>query len=314
MDLNEFRIEKGNPEIEQLGTISLGTRIGFFIFFGIIGIIVCFPAFGILGYLFHISMSLDGLLISSILGGLVAASGIDYYMKYDEGKTNDFNLERECYQINVNVSKCFSVIIDSTRMLPQNLIECNSALTQAEKEFHENAYDPFWDAVEKAASALSSLYDNIRQLNSNLRKYNELLIDRQHNYPPLVIDPSTLPDPMPELNRLARVMRLGQTNYEFTMIWEQRKTRAAIIQGFKNLGDAIDNLSSVVERSISELSATVERSAAALGASISAGFEELRNEQSGSRKVIGQFAEEQSRFMRTQNHNLDLIRRKIGAY
>jgi hypothetical protein len=40
-----------------------------------------------------------------------------------------------------------------------------------------------------------------------------------------------LPDPQPAAAALRSIIRVGQSNFEFASIWEQRKTREALIGG-----------------------------------------------------------------------------------
>ena len=50
-----------------------------------------------------------------------------------------------------------------------------------------------------------------------------------------------------------RLMRLGETNFQFASILESRKTRKAIVAGFRSLHDAIDDLGYRIEDTLSDL-------------------------------------------------------------
>jgi gas vesicle protein len=52
-------------------------------------------------------------------------------------------------------------------------------------------------------------------------------------------------------------MRLGETNFQFASILESRKTRKAIVAGFRSLHDAIDDLGYRIEDTMSDLKDSV---------------------------------------------------------
>jgi hypothetical protein len=66
------------------------------------------------------------------------------------------------------------------------------------------------------------------------------------------------------LKELQRVLRLGQTNFEFATIWEHRKTREVLISGFRNLGEAVSNLGFAVQSAMDELKVAVSSDMAQL--------------------------------------------------
>src|ERR1035438_2530325 len=83
--------------------------------------------------------------------------------------------------------------------------------------------------------------------------YYRDLRGREHDFPHFPISAGNVPDASPETNQLRRVVRMGQTNFQFANIWEHRRTRDVMIAGFRTLGDAINNLESTVENSIANL-------------------------------------------------------------
>ena len=55
------------------------------------------------------------------------------------------------------------------------------------------------------------------------------------------------------MNSLYAVARKGQTDFRFVSIWEQRKTREVLIGGFRNLGDAVENVGNRIIASLTEM-------------------------------------------------------------
>jgi hypothetical protein len=143
------------------------------------------------------------------------------------------------------------------RRLPQTLQRASETARRAEKEYRENAFAPFGDAVEQVARDLDSFNQDAQRLSQNAQKYRVTIRNRQGKFPVFNLASDTLPNPAPVLAELQRIVRMGQTNFQFATIWEQRKTREVLIAGFRTLGEAIDNLGSTIERSMSDLSANV---------------------------------------------------------
>jgi len=148
--------------------------------------------------------------------------------------------------------------------LHQHLSRAASWLQQAENEFGDNAFSPFWDAVENAAQQLAAFNDKANQVSRAADKYYLGLNGRTHTFPAFPASSGNLPNPSAAVNELRRVVRMGQTNFQFANIWEHRRTREVMIAGFRTLGEAVNNLGSVVERSLSGLEQSVSSDVARL--------------------------------------------------
>jgi hypothetical protein len=137
------------------------------------------------------------------------------------------------------------------------LEEALEILKDARSEYEERAFASFWDRVERAAIQLANFQDGVRDLISTLSRYRKLLEGRIHNFPDFVVAPESIPDPRPVLQEFRDVARLGEKDYQFAMIWEQRKTREVLIAGFHTLGEAVQNLGRSLERSMFELGTAI---------------------------------------------------------
>jgi len=144
-----------------------------------------------------------------------------------------------------------------TNEIPNHLADAAGWLKNAEAEFAANAYGPFWDAVENAALHLSQFNGKTNQLSRNAGKYYKNLNARKHTFPAFPVRSTNLPDASPVINDLRRVVRMGQTNFQFANIWEHRRTREVLIAGFQTLGEAVNNLGSVLDNSIYNLQQSV---------------------------------------------------------
>jgi hypothetical protein len=145
--------------------------------------------------------------------------------------------------------------------LPELLEDTDSFLLDAEEEFREKAYAPFWDNIEEAAMSLGEFNVGLTRLGAQATSYSRLLTGQIHNFPLLTIGADSLPNPARQAERLRQLVRMGQKDFEFATIWEHRKTQKVIIEGFRTLGEAISNLSVVVDDSFSLATRTIEETA-----------------------------------------------------
>jgi len=143
------------------------------------------------------------------------------------------------------------------RSLPKQLKEADNFLSKAEEEFHEKAYAPFWDNIEHAALGLGAFNANLTRLETGAESYRRLLKGELHNFPPLVIRSNEIPNPARETERLRQLVRMGQKNFEFATIWEHRKTQRVILEGFRTLGEAVNNLGLTIDDSFSRVTRTI---------------------------------------------------------
>lgn len=143
--------------------------------------------------------------------------------------------------------------------LPSHLDATRELLSQARAEFSESAFGPFWDAVEQATIQLGTFKRKVEQLAQYASRDEQVLGQWKHTFSPFPVTSSMVPDPSLAIAELREVVRLGQTSFEFSSIWEQRKTREVLIDGFENLGQAVVQLGEAVAGSVSQLESTVAR-------------------------------------------------------
>ncbi len=143
-----------------------------------------------------------------------------------------------------------SAVVDAVRNV-------EGLMATARAEYDAHAFGPFWDAVEGAAHKLAEADLGLKFIAESATSYYATLSACRHTFPVFEPQPQDLPDLRPVLNEFQKVVRLGQTNYEFANIWEHRRTRAVLIAGFTTLGDAISSLANTIEVSISDLQAAM---------------------------------------------------------
>jgi hypothetical protein len=204
--------------------------------------------------------------------------------KYRELVTQEAQKRREeAESISTNLNAILASSSELAVKASEYLKNASGWLQTARREYAENAYDPFWTAIENAAVNIDAFNRTVNTLSSNIRKYYAQLEGRNHTFPAFPVRLESLPDPKPIMEEFRHVVRKGQTNFQFANIWEHRKTREVLIAGFRTLGEAIDNLTSVVEREISSLSATLHSD-----------LVQLVEEQIRTREAAEKSAEEQA--------------------
>lgn len=184
--------------------------------------------------------------------------------------------------LNANLKQSQSMFAE----LPDLLKEASEWLEDAQKDYKDNAFAPFWEDVEEVVRCLGSFYDNVRSLSKNARDYYSSLKGRSHSFPVFPVQQRNIPDPMPVVEEFHRIVRLGQTNFQFANIWEHRLTRKVMIAGFQTLGNAVNNLSDTLEASMSYLQGAV-----------SSDIVRLVEEEISTRGIIDKHAVEQNRML-----------------
>ncbi len=138
----------------------------------------------------------------------------------------------------------------------------NQHLAAAEKEFAEGAFAPFWDEIERAANELAAYKNEVEYLQRNVGVYNneagELARLGGEAAAPLALPLNQLPDARPSAERFMGLVRQAQKNFQFAMIFEQRKTNQLLHTGFGNLGAAIHSLGDSINASLDKLSKSLD--------------------------------------------------------
>lgn len=130
-------------------------------------------------------------------------------------------------------------------------------IAKAQHEYSENAYSPYWDAVEAAAVYMDRCREAYLGLQAERVAYYDLLAPSEHNFPTLEEKIIPLVDPTPSLTDLQAILRRGLTEPHFAQIREHRTTQRVLIAGFSNLSDGLKSLEQTVANSIADLKKTI---------------------------------------------------------
>jgi hypothetical protein len=136
--------------------------------------------------------------------------------------------------------------LSSLDVLVNLLDTANNHIDNAIRDFEANAFGPFWDSVQEAVRALDAFRCSAKSASQSHEDYHSRLVGLNHTFPALPAFVDRLPNPLPTLRRLSEIVRKGQTDFHFATIWEQRRTREALIAGFNSWAEALSQIESQV--------------------------------------------------------------------
>ncbi len=146
-------------------------------------------------------------------------------------------------------------------------------LEQAARDFEEGVFAPFWDSVERAATALGRFDEGVRDITEASSRYTGLV---------KVFDsvPPAFPLSVPTISKLAAatgtaekmrgIVRKAQGDFQFATIYEQRKTNQILVKGFTSLGQALEQMTWRITGAIDDLATSVNRMSSRLEESVRA--------------------------------------------
>ena len=80
----------------------------------------------------------------------------------------------------VNICK---ISLSLFEKMPHQLVEAERLLDQAEADFAEGVFVPFWDSIERATSQLRAFDESVREMHRNIERY-AAIVPLYHNPPP----------------------------------------------------------------------------------------------------------------------------------
>lgn len=160
--------------------------------------------------------------------------------------------------------------LEQYHYLPYIFLEAEKHLDKAEVEFKQNAFAPFWSSIELALDQLGNFSQAVLKI-TQWSKRHEMLINSYagdtFNFPINLKSVKAMSVSSIITNRLESIVRKAQTNFEFSMIFEQRRTNKLLHTGFANLAQAVDGMGRQIALSIdylddhvSSMSSTIDKS------------------------------------------------------
>lgn len=179
-----------------------------------------------------------------------------------------------------------SVSLIALETMPQHLLTAEQLLDQAEREFKEEAFAPFWDCVEQATMQLGRFDEGVRTITSNATQYTQVARTyegRPAHFPIALQSVRGMVAANTTSDRLKTIVRQGQRNFQFATIYEQRRTNQILIAGFSNLAQALDGVGRQIASSIDDLGERISDMSLAMEESLKSIDEQL---QTGNRELV----------------------------
>lgn len=143
----------------------------------------------------------------------------------------------------------------------EQLVAVDSVLDQAEADFSETAFDPFWDSIEDATKGLGKTHSMLNELQELGSKYQQYAASCQLEFPSFPINEDSV-ESLEALtavdNRMRELIRNAQRDFQFTMIFRQRKRDELLVAGFTHFAEAINGVGKSIVGSIESLSQQID--------------------------------------------------------
>jgi hypothetical protein len=146
----------------------------------------------------------------------------------------------------------------AARSLPIILGDAEITLDRAHDELRSLLPSPFWEAMEEVVVSLNAFQQALSVIEASRSAYLMQAAQLGSGVPEFTLGVSVLPDPAATHSRLNRLYREAQALDRFPMVYEQRRTNAILITGFRSLGQAIERLGGRIVDEISSLAASLD--------------------------------------------------------
>lgn len=157
--------------------------------------------------------------------------------------------------------------------LPKHLSVAENYLDQAEADFADGAFAPFWDSIENAAKELSHFVNGVHSINYNSSRYTEMVSKYESTPPQFPLarqSVAKLGVGTTSAERMKAIVRTAQRNFQFATIYEQRKTNQILLAGFTSLAHALAQMTMQITATIDDLAGSVDVMTATLNESLRA--------------------------------------------
>lgn len=198
--------------------------------------------------------------------------------------------------------------------VPSHLASADKHLDHAENEFKERAFAPFWDAIERAIRNIGSAKEVIETISRHSRSYEALARESQNPILHFPITPSSLQSVaviQTIATRLRSVVRNAQSDFQFSTIYEQRKTNAILVAGFQSLSDAVNGIGGQIIDTITALGGTINELSSVLDSRLASIDGHTQDAASSATKSIGNLhgsvVEIGSELQRRHDHALEML-------
>jgi len=208
--------------------------------------------------------------------------------------------------------------VEAFGSLPGWLAQARQGGVDAQQHYRNGAYSPFWASIEGAYAALGEYNRTLSRLGVLSGDYVHA-IGRYRSFGgtealapfPVEIDTSEAARAATsQIRRLAPVVYDAQCHPVFAQIWEQRRTTAAVIEGFANLEQAVSRMGGAISASVGALASSLKQAERGITAAV-AGVDASTRAVNAS--VVAS-SEQDKRLQRELRLKIGDIERQLAAY
>lgn len=168
------------------------------------------------------------------------------------------NLQRQLENSAVEANRLALYYLDS---LPGHLSSAAESLAQAETDWDEHVYNPFWTSIEYCAVHLSNFSSAVQSINSASERYRNAALSYDGQLAPFsvtMISVDAMNAQRTIYERMKKMTRRAQGDVNFASIFEMWRGNKIAEKGFASLQSAITQMSSDISDQISSLRSSVE--------------------------------------------------------
>lgn len=132
-------------------------------------------------------------------------------------------------------------------VIHDQISRCRSQLSVTESEFADRAFSAFWEAVASSKAGILGIIYAISELKGKAATYNSLLAAESHTFPKFPIDSTAIPVVDDLLEELVRIVRKGETDFEFATFNKDYPLGRSVRQLKAQLEEARKDLNNEVE-------------------------------------------------------------------
>lgn len=192
-------------------------------------------------------------------------------------RTRVLELQSQRNYLKLDLVQNAKAAVDSLASLPGELSNARGWTEKAASTYADGAFSPFWAAIEKAYGHLGAYRTWVDKITSAAVRHRQIVgslaqlgggTSELLRFPVQLDTGRVQAVVNEELAALERMVYEAQKHPVFAQIWEQRRTTAAVIAGFRNLEQAVYGMESALSESITSLRESQSRSNEAIAAAI----------------------------------------------
>ena len=173
----------------------------------------------------------------------------------EERKEQDYEDKQFEYYYSLNCIAEDSLV--SFETAPKLLVQVKDLLDRANDDFQERAFGPFWDSIEQAALQLGAVDDRVQSITINTKRYLTVATEYDGTAEVFPIPNSAVGElrkaSSKTVQHMATLVRKAQCDFEFALIFEQRRTNKILLAGFTNLADVLEGIETRIGDSLDAL-------------------------------------------------------------